>query len=214
MVEKRVIPFDEFVKNHLESLRNKYPNSFRLERELRKGNRIKKSASLVYEIDDPEAIISMLGDYQNFPYTPIHNKLRPDEDVIMKMFDKYGVRANSDMVLPFSKAVEEQLGECCEKAILSHLFLQQFPFIEDKLLVSGSISDDSEALEHRYHAYNLAKRDGQWVIIDTSLPHGIGKDNKIIPYIVPVIGVNAERMFPLELDPQRRNGRLYHIRFF
>lgn len=209
----KTVELDTFLEN-LDLIREKNPRlMFRLKHDIKRGDLIEKSGGLAYEIGDPEEVLSMLGEYQAFPYGPIYKKLESSRGKIWDLFHEEGYKLNGNTVLPFSKAIERGVGECLEKAVLAHLALQKNPDVEDQILVNGILGQDS-TLEIGYHAYNLAKKASKWVVIDTENPHAVNRDGTTVPYIVPVKFVNLEGPLcpSLELDPKKRRGRQYSLR--
>jgi len=185
--------------------------TLRMVRRLKKGDLVDKSSGLTYRIDDIGKVLSLVGEHPDFPYGPIHRMLKSDAEKIRGLFHKEGTEHEGKRVLPFSRVVECGLGECLEKSVLSHLVLQEATFIEDQFLVSGNISHYPDPSQIEFHTYNIAKRNGEWVLIDTENPHRV-KDKKTVPYIVPIKSVTLDRSFPLELEEEKRGERRYHLK--
>ncbi|MBU2503455.1 MAG: hypothetical protein KJ879_00150 [Nanoarchaeota archaeon] len=203
-----ILPLEDFLQKHRPAYEKRY-GPLALIDQLKEGDVVNKSSGLDYEIDDIKKVLSKIGESKDFPYGKINGMLRSDAEAIKALFDAEGQTRKGKKVLPFSRVVEEGLGECLEKSVLSHLFLQNFPQVHEHFLVSGNIgSDDGEV---GYHSFNLAKRNGNWVVIDTENPHE-KKNGKVIPYIVPIQGVQASNDLPLKLDETRRNKRKYFLR--
>ena len=205
-----MVTFDEFLTQHLDQYRKVHGQNLRLTGELKIGDLVNKSGALVYRIDDPESVLSKLGEHKDFPYSDINKMLRSDASEILKLFNKDSHRLNGNRILPFSRVVYEGLGECLEKAVLSQLSLQNFPFIDENFLVAGNMTHDSEPLELENHAFNLAKRNGKWALIDTENPYRA--KNQTMPYIAPVEGVELKGLLPIEIPPEKRAGRTYFLR--
>lgn len=190
------------IKECLNQYSNKYPNivSGRLDR----GSKVSKSMGLRYIIDDID-IDKRLGDFPEgaIPYGPIHRALKSSMGGILKVFDK-----KSEAM--FSRAYEEGIGECLEKAILVQLSAQKG---RDAFLINGVLELDESYKESgvNSHAYNVIFKDGKPFLVDAQNPLAKDKDDKITkPYIAPILdltGENGEFIVPDEW----KQGRRYFI---
>lgn len=204
----KIIEINNFVENELENLIKMYPLQFYIKRKISKGDLIKKSISLIYEIDNEDEIMSKLKEHKDgFPYGHIHRLLKSDQIKLLSLFDKPSKIVKNRKIIPFTSVIREEVGECLEKAILTQLFLQKSNLVQDRLFVSGGLACENEYVE--YHAYNLAKINKEWFLIDTENPYPV-QDGKTVPFFVKIKKVNIKNDYSLELEI--KSERTYYLK--
>jgi len=159
-----------------------------------------------YEIDDTE-IYRRLNPQEAIPYRAIHKKLTSSTDKIDELFARESVQRDRRRVLPFSKVFESGFGACLEKAILIQLSAQKR---NDSFLVNGVLLKGESGYDMWAHAYNvLFVNDQIPCLIDAENPLIDEAGNKIIPYIVPIIGINSSGEF--QVPAALRQNRTYAL---
>lgn len=206
---EKIISMDEFFERYLKMPEN--TKRFSITGEIKKGDLIQKGLGFCYEIDDTSLGLELIPANGQFPYGPIYRAMDADMMKLWGVMQTEGQNKNGRTLLPFSTMYRKGLGECLEKSIVSQFCLQRLPGVEHKLMVSGTIKyDNADCLEG--HAYNVIKKDGLWILVDTSNPHAVYTDGKTAPYMVKIEGVTPEGLFPVVLDKDSRNGRDYFLR--
>jgi len=165
------------IKEYLENLSKENPTQ--VIRKLGEGERVSKSQGLKYIIDNSE-IYKQLGNYPEgaILYNPVHNHFRNCRKEIMDLF-----RYSNE--IPFSRAYDNQVGECLEKAILLHLSAQAN---EEAFLIIGNLSKDNDYTE--FHAYNIIFKSEKPYLIDTENPLAKDSNGKIVrPYVAPILEI-------------------------
>ncbi|MEM3420619.1 MAG: hypothetical protein QW806_10400 [Nitrososphaerota archaeon] len=151
---------------------------------LKKKDLVQKSLGLYYEIDDTE-VYKNIGSFPegSIPYSAIFRSLRNSQKEIINLF-------NDSYIVPFSNAVKAMVGECLEKAILVQLSAQTK---RRSFLILGYLGIDNE-VGLNPHAFNIVLKDNFPYLIDAQNPI-ILKSGEIVPYIVPILGINREEGF-------------------
>jgi len=171
------------------------------------GDYIEKSMGLVYEIDDLD-IYKQLEGYKegSVPYGPIYYGLKSDFSGIMNLFNKEGEEKEGKKVLKFSKVVKAGLGQCLEKAVLSHLATQNQ---RDSFFINGALSmEDDFAGEH---AYNLVEFNSKLHLTDIENPLRVDENKKIThPYVAPIDGINV-KLGRFLVPTEWQQGRFYEL---
>ena len=198
------------LKQYLETLSDNYPEI--IIKELSKGSVIKKSAGLEYVIDDPN-IDRRLGHFPDgaVPYKKIYETLKSSLEGILKVF-------NNSSRINFSKVFNARVGQCLEKAILVQLAAQR---ARPSFLINGylSVKENGEKEDVKSpeplepHAYNIVFKDGKPFLVDVENPLINPSTGKIIPYIVPILGIdNEEHTIILSKEYEKwRVGRIYYL---
>lgn len=171
------------------------------------GDYIEKSMGFFYEIDDLE-IYKQLEGYKegSIPYGPIHYELKSDFSGIMNLFEKEGYKKDGKKVLKFSKVVKAGLGQCLEKAVLSHLATQTH---RDSFFVNGALSMKEEFTEN--HAYNLVELNSKLHLTDIENPLRVDENKKIThPYVAPIDGINI-KLGRFLVPAEWQQGRFYEL---
>ena len=187
------------LKLYLESLAEHHPKEV-IER-LSIGDKVQKSAGLIYEIDDIN-IDKKLGNFSEgaIPYGQIYQTLKNSQGGIYALF-------NGLSEAPFSRIYNARIGECLEKAILVQLSAQRG---RKSFLINGNIAEDDK-VGVGSHAYNVVFKNGKPFLVDVQNPFGKDSTGKItLPYIAPIIGVKegyADFIVPKEW----KQGRTYSI---
>jgi len=183
---------------YLETLAEKYPRQV-MER-LDRGTKVQKSLGLTYIVDDVD-IDKNLGEFPEgaVPYGPIHRALRNSQREIMDLF-------NGSSEAPFSRAYEEGVGECLEKAILVQLSAQRG---RNVFLINGYLTEDDDFVGA--HAYNVVFKDGKPFLVDAQNPLAKDSTDKIThPYIAPILGIEGE-YGDFVVPKEWKQGRTYSI---
>ncbi|MBI4017748.1 MAG: hypothetical protein HY366_02285 [Candidatus Aenigmarchaeota archaeon] len=145
-----------------------------------------------YVIDDIDGVLSGLdGLPENLPYGDIHNRLEPDTDRVEDLFGQNAKEVNGRHVAPFSTVIRNGVGACLEKAMLTQLALQCTTGVQEHYLIPIGSVKQGEYFDP--HAFNLAKRNGAWFLIDTQIPLSIDENHIVRPYIAPVLGINSRK---------------------
>lgn len=195
----------ENLKDMLLDLEKK--NSLRVKSKLKKGDLIEKFKGLYYEIDDL-GLHKNLPEYKEgaLPYGQIHKKLKSDGNQIYNFFNEKGVMRDGKKVVPFSQIINAGLGECLEKAILSHMATQD---VMESFLISGALSKEGGSVEE--HAYNIVFLNDKPHIIDIQNPI-IDSQGKISqPYVAEVHGFNNKLSRFVQHPEWEKLGRFYEI---
>ena len=182
-------------------------NSLRVKSKLKKGDLIKKSEGLYYEIDDLN-LHKNLPDYKDgaLPYAQIHSKLKADKNKIYDFFNEKGVMRDGKLVVPFSQVIGAGLGECLEKAILSHMATQE---VMESFLISGSLSIEGGNVEK--HAYNIVFMNEKPHLVDVENPVLDDKGKILQPYVAEVHGFNDKLSRFVQHPEWEKLGRFYEI---
>ena len=193
------------IRNKLEIITEKYPRN--VVKSLSEGDLIQQGwSNLFYEIDDPE-IYCKIGQFPAgmVPYSSIFHAI--DGTFIgPKYFEENGSIKDETTILPYSKVVNEGVGQCLETAIMVQLTAQKG---RDAFLINGSLQEDDEG-PYMWHAFNVVFKDDQPFLIDARNPWKVDKNKKVTnPCIIPIIGIESsgEFIFPEEY----RCGRRYSI---
>ena len=195
----------ENLKDILNDFEKKNPNA--VKRRINQGDLIEKSLGLSYEIDDLEIYKQLQGFKEgSVPYGPVHYALKSDANAIRNLFEKEGYTKKDKKVLKFSKVVKAGLGQCLEKAILSHLATQNQ---RDSFFINGALSLGEEFAEN--HSYNVVYFNEKPHLIDIENPLRVDENKKIThPYAAPIDGINVKlNRFLVPLDWQQ--GRFYEL---
>ena len=178
------------IKQRLQDIAQSHP--YIVHSHLKKGDTVKKSAGLKYEIDDVN-IHKKLGNFENgvVPYTRIYHALLPSQSKINGIF-------NGSEQISFSRAMNAGIGECLEKSILVQLAAQGG---RDSFLINGLVSEDHH-FGIGYHAYNIVFKNENPFLVDAQIPRYID-GQRCEPFIVPVTAIEGE--FILLPDELRLN---------
>lgn len=168
-----------------------------LSKDLKKGDLVSKAGGCKYIIDNPGAVLDLFVEGNSIPYTKIHNFFFPNQPEIRELF-------RQDKIIPFSKMVNACLGECLEKAIAMQIVLQSLPGFEKASIVAGNMRPKGEEYLE-CHAYNIAKHEGQWGIIDVENPL-LKNNGNIVPFITPAAEISGRKI----ITPGY-NGREYFV---
>jgi len=167
---------------------------------IEEGQKVSKSWGLTYIIDDKD-IDKKLGDYPEgaILYGPIHRALESSQKKILKIF-------NGESEAPFSRAFEERVGECLEKAVLMQLSTQRNG---RSFLINGCIEIDGDGIGP--HAYNVVIVKGEPFLIDTQNPLAKDKNGNVThAYVAPIIGFK-EKYGDFIVPDEWKQGRVYSI---
>lgn len=189
---------DNTIKKYLKEWERVKPTSI-LSR-LNKGTIVQKSWGKSYEIDDPE-IDKRLGEYDpgQIPLGKIYHSFDPDTGKIRNLFGDRDI-------IPFSEMINLGLGECLEKAILVQLAAQRG---RNSFLINGIMGiEQNGIIPLEAHGYNIVFKDNQAYLVDAQNPAEVNGE-KIIPYVVPITGINSDCEF--ELDKKLGGERIYGI---
>jgi len=181
--------------------------------ELRKGDLVSTYGRRTddYWLIDDSHIHQRLKGFNNseFPLEAIYRLLPGTSESRRQLFETEGevVQTGGDIafsyrLLPYSRAVETETGVCAERSILLQLSQQgKLPiFLATGLCKIGD--------EHAYHAFNIALKDGQVVLVDVKPRES--RNGRYNPFIVPVKGIDIANQ-SVVLPENLSDGRKYSI---
>jgi hypothetical protein len=163
-------------------------DSYNIKTKLNPGDLVVKAFGVYfYQIDDVR-LHERFGDISRLDefLERLYHNLDPEQANIDELF-------RESKVVPFSKAVNANLGNCLEKSVIVQLAAQQRT---DCFLMGGFLDEESEEGLHPNigHSYNILYGDGIPYLVDAQKPL-IKDDGTIIPYAVPIIGLSANAEF-------------------
>ena len=189
--------FNEALKEHLETLSRR--PEYWIRRELNRGDLVPQAYGLHWYVIDDLNIYREFGSLKDIKaFTQaLQTRLRPDEDKILHLFQKH-------KIIPFSQAVENGLGACLEKHVLTQLAGQREM---DIYLIGGFLveKEGMKIVNAEDHAFQIFFLEDEPLLVDVSyLVHDV-IDNKVAPYVVPIAGfVDVDRLQTRHDDVIRR----------
>ncbi|MCW8966221.1 MAG: hypothetical protein OQK82_06005 [Candidatus Pacearchaeota archaeon] len=192
------------IRNDLEAIAKISPDS--VIRIINEGDRVKKSLGFDYKIDDVQAVRKICDHSNRTPdvyYAAIFNHFNNPYDVTTEsLFNNNSFVDNKRKVLPFSRVLEKQVGECAEKAISMQLNIQDK--VESSYISGWMSIDDDFAVPHAYNIM-LSPKKGPF-LIDVENTNFV--DGKLRPYIVPISEIDKDTIIHIDnVD----DGRVYGI---
>lgn len=163
----------------------------------------------VYFIDDIE-IYKRIGnsDDPNEFYLAVGQALKPISMENLPRVFPSNERINGRIKAPFSRTVNERLGDCLEKSILVQLGSQVYT---DSFLITGLFLHD-EIRRFYPHAFNIVYHDGISYLVDAQNPviFHVNETRTEVSYAVPVSGFDGKKF---EIEERWRLGRSYFLDF-
>jgi|GEM_PF-5528764 len=156
-----------------------------------------------YLIDDQKVFEKLPGFDNGLPLETIYHIFTGRTKEREELFEAEGKSSLAyELFLPFSRAVEEEVGGCLERSVLLQLTQQDK---RRSFYLSGrGIFPNTRG----GHAFNLMEIDGKWQVVDVKQMEP--KEDKFKPYVAPLTGFNLATG-EIHVDPRFSDGRRYWL---
>ena len=194
------------VMEELQRIERERPHAVRST--LRVGDEVSRNfhrGSFVFRMDDLEVYkaLGAFADDTSF-YLAIENQFRVMvTDDYLRVFPSHE-REGTSIIAPFSRPVHARVGDVLAKSVLVQLAKQNATV---SFLVYGLFSHD-QAPRTTAHAYNILFANDRPRLIDAQNPMIVGQARQVVPYEVPIFGIDANRIV---IEEKWRAGRNYAI---